>query len=278
MSKIQSAVDITLSKYPDIGKAELARLFMDYTETHLKDIVAGVELPSRVELKREWFIEKRKKKKFRMSGEELREREVFVRWLEGIKSEKMERPIDADFLIKMDGWSRDDVTILKEYPSASTEIEIGEEIYSKEFEEDLQPLGNHTLLEAIPKIERAVSIEKMREERLDEMIELISEISREISQNRVEGISHYYDDDFGFVVEIIVNQTDKEAFETWIRLIEEIKPLELGIIIAVDWRGENTLSENELVHKSVEVMLKSGVGPKRTDRFSAVEEIEERWM
>jgi|GEM_PF-3137710 len=278
MSKIQSAVDITLSKYPDIGKAELARLFMDYTETHLKDIVAGVELPSRVELKREWFIEKRKKKKFRMSGEELREREVFVRWLEGIKSEKMERPIDADFLIKMDGWSRDDVTILKEYPSASTEIEIGEEIYSKEFEEDLQPLGNHTLLEAIPKIERAVSIEKMREERLDEMIELISEISREISQNRVEGISHYYDDDFGFVVEIIVNQTDKEAFETWIRLIEEIKPLELGIIIAVDWRGENTLSENELVHKSVEVMLKSGVGPKRTGRFSAVEEIEERWM
>lgn len=166
-----------------------------------------------------------------------------------------------------------------EYPLASPEmVEIESPIHSTDFEDGLHSLGNHTLLDAIPKVERGVSIEKMRGERLDEMIELISEIAREISQNKVERISQYYDEDFGFTIQIIVNQTDKDAFETWLHLIDEIKPLELGIIIAVDWTGENVLSENELVHRTVDVMLKLGVGPQRTDRFSAVEEIEEGWL
>jgi hypothetical protein len=278
MDKIQSAVDITLSKYPGIGKAELVRLFTDYIEKHLMDIVARVELPSRGELKREWFLEKRKKKKYRMSEEKLREREAFVGWLEKIKSEKRERAIDADFFIETDGWGRDDVMQSIERPFASPEIEIARDIYSKDLEEGLPFLDNHTLLEAIPKVEIAVSIEKMRGERLDEMIELISEIAREISQNRVERINQYYDEDFGFTIEIVVNQTDKDAFETWLHLIDEIKTLELGIIIAVDWTGENVLSEDELVHKTVDVMLKLGIGPQRTDRFSAVEELEEGWL
>jgi hypothetical protein len=278
MDKIQSAVDITLSKYPGIGKAELVRLFTDYIEKHLMDIVARVELPSRGELKREWFLEKRKTKKYRMSEEKLREREAFVGWLEKIKSEKRERAIDADFFIETDGWGRDDVMQSIERPFASPEIEIARDIYSKDLEEGLPFLDNHTLLEAIPKVEIAVSIEKMRGERLDEMIELISEIAREISQNRVERINQYYDEDFGFTIEIVVNQTDKDAFETWLHLIDEIKTLELGIIIAVDWTGENVLSEDELVHKTVDVMLKLGIGPQRTDRFSAVEELEEGWL
>jgi len=278
MDKIQSAVDITLSKYPGIGKAELVRLFTDYVEKHLKDIVARVELPSRVELKREWFIEKRKTKKFRMSEEKLREREAFVGWLEKIRLEKRERAIDADFFIETDGWGQDDVMQLMEHPFASPEIEIVRDICSKDFEEGLPFLDNHTLLEAIPKVERAVSIEKMRGERLDEMIELISEIAREISQNRVERISQYYDEDFGFTIEIVVNQTDKDAFETWLRLIDEVKSLGLEVLVSVDWTGENVLTEDELVHKAVEVMLRSGVGPKRTDRFSAVEELKEGWL
>jgi hypothetical protein len=110
------------------------------------------------------------------------------------------------------------------------------------------------------------------------MIELISEIAREISQNRVERISQYYDEDFGFTIEIVVNQTDKDAFETWLYLIDEVKSLGLEVLVSVDWTGENVLTEDELVHKAVEVMLRSGVGPKRTDRFSAVEELKEGWL
>jgi len=98
-------------------------------------------------------------------------------------------------------------------------VEIERPIHSTDFDYDLHSLGNHTLSDAIPKVERAISIEKMRGERL-----------------------------------------------------------ELGIIIAVDWTGENVLSEDELVHRTVDAMLKLGIGPQRTDRFSAVEEIEEGWL
>jgi len=278
MDKIQSAVDITLSKYPGIGKVELVRLFTDYIEKHLKDIVARVELPSRGELKREWFLEKRKTKEFRMSEEKLREREAFVGWLEKIKSEKRERAIDADFFIETDGWGQDDVMQLMEHPFASPEIESGRDIYSKDFEEGLPSWGNHTHLEVFQEIEEAGGIEKVRGEGLDEMKEGILSIANEVSHNKVENIRQYYDNDFGFTIEIRVNQNDKEAFETWFHLIDELKLLGLESLVTVDWTGGNILSEEEFVHKAVEAMLKSGVGPKRTDRFSAIEELEEGWL
>jgi hypothetical protein len=91
-------------------------------------------------------------------------------------------------------------------------------------------------------------------------------------------LRQYYDNDFGFTIEIRVNQNDKEAFETWFHLIDELKPLAFGSLVTVDWSGENVLTEDELVHKTVDVMLKLGIGPKRTDRFSAVEELEEGWL
>jgi len=278
MDKIQSAVDITLSKYPGIGKVELVGLFTDYIEKHLKDIVARVELPSRGELKREWFLEKRKTKEFRMPEEKLREREAFVRWLEKIKSEKRERAIDADFFIETDGWGQDDVMQLMEHPFASPEIESGRDIYSKDFEEGLPSWGNHTHLEVFQEIEEAGGIEKVRGEGLDEMKEGILSIANEVSHNKVENIRQYYDNDFGFTIEIRVNQNDKEAFETWFHLIDELKLLGLESLVTVDWTGGNILSEEEFVHKAVEAMLKSGVGPKRTDRFSAIEELEEGWL
>ena len=278
MDKILSAVDITLSRYPRIGKAELVGLFTDYIEKHLKDIVARVELPSKVELKREWFIEKRKTKKFRMSGEKLRVREAFVGWLEKIKSEKQERAIDADFLIETDVWGRDEVRQSIERPFASSEIETGRDSYSKDFDGSLAPLDNHTLPRAFQRGEEAVNVEKMGGERLEERIELISEIAKEISQNKMENIRQYYDDDFGFTIEITVNQNDKEAFETWLRLIAELKHLGFKSLVTVDWTGRNILSEDELVHKTVDIMLKLGIGPQRTDRFSADKELKEGWL
>ncbi len=178
----------------------------------------------------------------------------------------------------MDGWGGNDVIQPIERPFASSGIEIERDFYSKDSEGGPPFLSDHTLLEAIPGVERAVSIEKMRGERIDEMVELISEIAKEVSHNKVEDVRQYYDEDFGFTIEIVVNQTDKEAFETWFHLIDELKPLGFGSLVTVDWTGEDILNEEEFVHKAVEVMLRSGVGPKRTDRFSAVEELEEGWL
>ena len=109
------------------------------------------------------------------------------------------------------------------------------------------------------------------------MIELISEKVNEISQNRVESISNYYDEDFGFVVEIIVNQTDKEAFETWFCLIEELKTSGLEALVIVDWTGESVLSKDEVVHETVDVLLKLGMRPKLTERLDVKKELEEEW-
>ncbi|RLE69750.1 MAG: hypothetical protein DRJ45_06290 [Thermoprotei archaeon] len=109
---------------------------------------------------------------------------------------------------------------------------------------------------------------------MNEIIEKIHSIAEEISQNNVRDVRLNYDKDYGFIVEVVLNQNDKSAFETWLRLIEVIGK-ERGIVLSVDWTGENILSEEAFVQYAVEVMLRSGVGPIRKDKFSAVKEVEE---
>jgi len=106
-----------------------------------------------------------------------------------------------------------------------------------------------------------------------EVVERARSIAEEISQNRVRDIRLNYDEDYGFIVEVVLDQNDKEAFETWLRLIEEVCPK--GFVLSVDWTGENILSESAFVQYAVEVMLRSGVSPIRKDKFSAVEEVRE---
>lgn len=277
MDKVLSAVDITLSKYPGIGKDELVGLFLDYIETHLKDIFARIERPSRAELKQKRFLEARKRKQYRLSEDELRGKEVFVEWLERIKPRK-ERTLDADFFIEGNGWESNTEIQLPQTLFNSSKVGYREDIYYPDFEVDLPPLAAHTLSESYQKREIDLSVGGMGEDRLDKMIELISEKIQEISRNKLEDIRQYYEDDLGFVIEITVTQNDKEAFETWLRLIDAIKPAEFGITLSLNWTGENILKEEEFVHKAVDIMLKSGVGPRRTDKFSAIEELEEGWV
>jgi len=107
---------------------------------------------------------------------------------------------------------------------------------------------------------------------MNKMVEQIRSIAEEISQSKVRDIRQKYDEDYGFIVEVVLDQNDREAFETWLRLIEVVGK-ELGIVLSVDWTGENILSEEAFVRYAVEVMLRSGVGPIRKDKFSAVREV-----
>ena len=106
-----------------------------------------------------------------------------------------------------------------------------------------------------------------------EVVEQIRSIAEEISQNKVRGIRLKNDEDYGTIIEVVLDQNDKEAFETWFRLIEKVRPK--GFVLSVDWTGENILSEGALAQYAVEVMLRSGVGPIRKDKFSAVREVRE---
>ena len=80
------------------------------------------------------------------------------------------------------------------------------------------------------------------EQKMNKIVEQIRSLAEEISQNKVRDIRQKYDEDCGFIVEVVLDQNDKEAFETWLRLIEEVRLK--GFVLSVDWTGENILSED----------------------------------
>jgi len=278
MNKMQSAIAETLAKYPWMEKEELVSLIRDYIERFLEEAITRIKLPSRAELMREMFKEKRKKKTFRMSEEEFREKEAFINWLRNIKFEKemVKQLIDSD-LFYFDGRNEngnedEGVQLEASLSSGIAKVELRIDTDSMEIEENS---GDFTYLMH----ERSVVSSIARpEEKIDEVIEEIRSIAEEISQNNVRDVRLDYDKDYGRIVEVVLNQNDKSAFETWLRLIEEVRPKERGIVLSVDWTGENILSEEAFVRYAVEVMLRSGVGPIRKDKFSAVKEVEEGWL
>ncbi|UYZ39402.1 MAG: hypothetical protein N2V74_01730 [Candidatus Methanospirare jalkutatii] len=278
MNKVQSAIAETLAKYPWMGKEELVSLIIDYIERFLVEAITRIKLPSRAELMREMFKEKRKKRTFRMSEEEFREKEAFINLLRNLKFEKegVKQLIDSD-LFYFDGRNEngnedEGVQLEASLSSGIAKVELRIDTDFMEIEENR---GDFTYLMHERSIVSSIACP---EEKIDEVIERIRSIAEEISQNNVRDVRLDYDKDYGRIVEVVLNQNDKEAFETWLRLIEEVRPKELGIVLSVDWTGENILSEEAFVRYAVEVMLRSGVGPIRKDKFSAVKEVEEGWL
>ena len=278
MNKVQSAIAETLAKYPWMEKEELVSLIIDYIERFLVEAITRIKLPSRAELMREMFKERRKKKTFRMSEEEFREKEAFINLLRNIKFEKegVKQLIDSD-LFYFDGRNENEnedegVQLEASLSSGIAKVELRIDTDFMEIEENR---GDFTYLMHERSVVSSIACP---EEKIDEVIERIRYIAEEISQNNVRDVRLNYDEDYGFIVEVVLNQNDKEAFETWLCLIEEVRPKERGIVLSVDWTGENILSEEAFVQYAVEVMLRSGVGPIRKDKFSAVKEVEEGWL
>jgi len=278
MNKMQSAIAETLAKYPWMEKEELVSLIRDYIERFLVEAITRIKLPSKAELMREMFKEKRKKKTFRMSEEEFREKEAFINWLRNIKFKKemVKQLIDSD-LFYFDGRNEngnedEGVQLEASLSSGIAKVELRIDTDFMEIEENR---GDFTYLMHERSVVSSIACP---EEKIDEVIERIRSIAEEISQNNVRDVRLNYDEDYGFIVEVVLNQNDKSAFETWLRLIEEVRPKERGIVLSVDWTGENILSESAFVQYAVEVMLRSGVGPIRKDKFSAVKEVEEGWL
>ena len=271
MNKMQSAIAEILAKYPWMEKEELVSLIRDYIERFLEEAITRIKLPSRAELMREMFKERRKKKTFRMSEEEFGEKEAFINLLRNIKFEKegVKQLIDSD-LFYFDGRNEngnedEGVQLEASLSSGIAKVELRIDTDFMEIEENR---GDFTYLMHEKSVVSSIACP---EEKIDEVIERIRYIAEEISQNNVRDVRLNYDEDYGFIVEVVLNQNDKSAFETWLRLIEEVRPK--GIVLSVDWTGENILSESAFVQYAVEVMLRSGVGPTRKDKFSAVKEV-----
>jgi hypothetical protein len=106
----------------------------------------------------------------------------------------------------------------------------------------------------------------------NEEMKKISSIAREIVGDKLSEIKKYYNDDFGYFIEITLDQNDKDAFETWFSIIDRIETLNMDAKVIVNWTRENILDDNELTQKMIDAMLRLDIAPKRNDRFNAAEE------
>jgi len=70
-----------------------------------------------------------------------------------------------------------------------------------------------------------------------------------------------------------VDLNAKEAFQLWLELLDR-EEWE-GITLAVKWNGKMNITEDELIAYAVDIMLKSGIGPKALPGFDAVEAVRE---
>jgi len=106
----------------------------------------------------------------------------------------------------------------------------------------------------------------------DKFIKLVN-IIKDAAGGTLKDINKYYDKDFGIITEVTLDQDDERALKTWLLIIDKMKAENLDEKVIVKWLKKNKLSDSEIMQKIVDIMLKSGMGPKRSDRFNATEEI-----
>lgn len=269
MNRINLAISEILSQYPELREREdeLVESIVDSIGTNLVRFIAEVDLPNPSSLMLERRRERKKPKGFRMSDEEFREKLEFINVLRKLKLEATGYETDATSLFEPNGKVYRDVTQL---PSKR-------EINPSDIGRRREAINNRTDV-------WGESFEKIDSDRfapyrghIDELIDTIFDVANIISGDKVEKVTYGYDAEFGNIIRIGLTQNAREAFESWLKLLDKIDTRDLGINIRVDWTGEDNLSDDELVDYMVEIMLKSGVGPKVSEDFDSVKAVREGW-
>lgn len=269
MNRINLAISEILAQYPEFGEDELVESVVDFIEEDLVNFIAKVNLPSPFSWKREWYKETRKKKKFRMPEKDFGEKIEFINVLSELKlkANGYKAKTNATSLFEPNGKVYRDVTQLpskreinpsdigRRREAINNRTDVWEESFEKIDSDRFAPYRGH----------------------IDELIDTIFDVANMISRDKVEKVTHGYDAEFGNIIRIGLAQDAREAFESWLKLLDKIDTKDLGINIRVDWTGEDNLSDDELVDYMVEIMLKSGVGPKVSEEFDSVKAVREGW-
>ena len=269
MNRINLAISEILSQYPEFREREdeLVESIVDSIGTNLVRFIAEVDLPNPSSLMLERRRERKKPKGFRMSDEEFRKKLEFINVLRKLKLEATGYETDATSLFEPNGKvSRDVTQILSEREINPSDIgrrreavnnrtDVWEESFEKINSDRFAPYRGH----------------------IDELVDTIFDVANIISGDKVEKVTYGYDAEFGNIIRIGLAQNAREAFESWLKLLDKIDTKDLGINIRVDWTGEDNLSDDELVDYMVEIMLKSGVGPKVSEEFDSVKAVREGW-
>ena len=281
MNSISSAISGILAQYPELEKDELAGCILDFIEGNLINFIAEVELPDPVALKLEWYRARRKSKGSRASEEEFKEKKELIKVLRKLKQKSNGYKTEATYLFEPNGKVSRDVAQL---PKLSFEPFSGLRI--RDFEKEINPsdiIGKPKVINSRTGIvddfgdQRDIDGVAAYKGHIDELIDAISNVANIISGDSVEKVTHGYDADFGNIVRVSLRQNAKDAFESWLKLLDEIGPKYPEITLRVDWRGEDNLSDDDLVDYMVEIMLKSGVGPKVSEVFDSVKAVREGW-
>jgi len=268
MNRINLAISEILSQYPELETDELTECVIDFIDGNLINFIAEVELPDPVSLKIEWHKEKRKSKGIRASEEELKEKEELISVLHKLQQKANGYKTDTTSLFEPNGKvSRDVTQILSE-----------REINPSDIGRRRKAINNRTAV--WEEFFNRIDSDRGAPHRVhvDELIDTIFDVANIISGDKVEKVTYGYDADFGNIIRVRLEQNAREAFESWLKLLDEIDTKDLGINIRVDWTGKDNLSDEELVDYMVEIMLKSGVGPKVSEEFDSVKAVREGWV
>jgi hypothetical protein len=284
MNRINLAISEILSQYPELREREdeVVESIVESIGANLVRFIAEVDLPNPSSLMLERRRERKKPKGFRMSDEEFREKLEFINVLRKLKLGATGYETDATSLFEPNGKVSRGETPL---PKLSTESFSGLRI--EELEREINPSDIGRRREAVNNRTDVweESFEKINSDRfapyrghIDELVDTIFDVANTISGNKVEKVTYGYDAEFGNIIRIGLAQNAREAFESWLKLLDKIDTKDLGINIRVDWTGEDNLSDDEFVDYMVEIMLKSGVGPKVSEDFDSVKAVREGWV
>lgn len=290
MNKIRASIDSILSQYPWIEKDELVKLYLDFIDRNYIDIfkkaVDRTAIPSNALQKREIFRERRKPLVSRRSPDELKKWKSFMDWLEHIKlggegNEVLDQDISS---IKWQRSSSDRTLNFSQQEQEAFEKGIEASVHSTSLVRNMPVMGDLEIEKQKNREENnlnalrsfVVSEEKNEinafENISDAEMNLISSLAREIAGDKFSGLKKYYNDDYGYIIEITLEQNDKDAFKTWFKIIDRVEPLNMDAKVMVNWTQGNILNDSDLTQKMIDAMLRLDIAPKRNDRFKASKE------
>jgi len=280
MTPFQGALRDALSAFPEANAKELASVILNQIVRDLDDMATGalrkVSLPSVAELKRQELQQKRVKQKYRMSWEEMSRKTEFVNLLSLIKLREEKSALDSGHTFVHDGFKMSNSLHFPNPPSSHADRGMLKVSSSRDFLRTMEQI-DETGSEHVEKMVSTSPESVIESRKLEQKIEEVERIAGEIVGDNLKEIKRVHDDDLGFAIEVKVNQTDSEAFDTWFSILKRRDATGTTIPVVVTWTGGSVLSEKDFVHKAVEVMIRSGLGPKRSDRFDSVSELEEEW-
>jgi hypothetical protein len=96
-----------------------------------------------------------------------------------------------------------------------------------------------------------------------------------LGKENVCSVEIYNDNLYGAVALIKTNLSAKDALELWLKLIDCLPYEKYGVVLSLQWLGENNVSEGELIDYAVKIMIKSKIGPKALPGFDATRMVQE---